>query len=359
MNKELFNRVTGLLKKRGFVQPLKQDLETYSYGPAGTLLRRNMGQTWFDWMITSQENTFPVENTDSSESSLGYFLDISRQLDWTLPFSIVHSHRCTSPPVQGDKDKFLFNSCKKTSFVMQNFCQASDVTQTLDSAIKSRLQWWRRFSGNPAKFIATDIMVDNGHSTSAIQYEFPWGIDDVEKVSNMGDAPLQPWADSVLAEHQFVVGKKKSLPHVIECNAVLEQGFLAFLLDAYTGNQESPNNGMSDTMCLKLHPRLTPYKMAVCYQGASDKSTVLRKLASRVCKDLGKAGLVILSQVSSSPDTVFIQNDELGIPYTAVLQDSVLESGVVQVRNRDTTIKEQIHITQLVEFVQRNIAGSS
>lgn len=67
-------------------------------------------------------------------------------------------------------------------------------------------RFWRniflQFSGNPAKFIATDIMVDNGHSTSAIQYEFPWGIDDVEKVSNMGDAPLQPWADSVLAEHQ-------------------------------------------------------------------------------------------------------------------------------------------------------------
>ncbi|XP_021346596.1 DNA polymerase subunit gamma-2, mitochondrial-like [Mizuhopecten yessoensis] len=300
MNKELFTKIITLLKRRGFVQLVKQDLSTpmYSYGPAGTLLRRNIAQCWWEWMITSQENTFPVESTDSEDSTWDYFLEISKQLEWSLPFSITQSRSYVHTPADRHTDKFLFNSCKKTSLVMQNFCQATAVTQTLDSAIRTRLKWWKQFSGNPAKFSATDIEKTETGYHSNIQYSFPWGVDDVETVTSLGDAPLQPYRETLLSEHQFVNGKKKSLPSVVECNAILEQGFLAFLLDAYPGYQGSSNNGTNESFCLQLHPRLTPYKIAVCYQG--DKCSVLQQLAANIGKDLRQAGIITLNQVSNS-----------------------------------------------------------
>ncbi|XP_060081417.1 DNA polymerase subunit gamma-2, mitochondrial-like [Ylistrum balloti] len=360
MNNELFTKIIALLKRRSFVQLVKEEVSgtTYSYGPAGTLLRRNIAQCWWEWMMTCQENTFPVESTNSQDSSWDHFLDISKQLEWNLPFSITQSRSYIHTPASSHIDKFLFNSSRKTSLVMQNICSATSVNPMLDSAIRTRLKWWKQFSGNPAKFSVTDLQKTESGYYANIQYTFPWGKDDVETVTSLGDTPLQPFRETLLSEHQFVNGKKKSLPCVIECNAVLEQGFLAFLLDAYPAYHGPSNNNTKEYACLQLNPRLTPYKMAVCYQG--DKSMVLQQLAANIGKNLRQAGIITLNQVSnSSLEKRISQNDEMGIPYTAILHDSVLEAGVVEVRSRDTTIKEQIHISQLAEFVQKRVAASS
>ncbi|XP_033730652.1 DNA polymerase subunit gamma-2, mitochondrial-like [Pecten maximus] len=250
MNNELFTKIIALLKRRGFVQLVKPDLSrpTYSYGPAGTLLRRNIAQCWWEWVMTSQENTFPVESTNSQDSTWDYFLEISKQLEWTLPFSITQSQNYIHTPADRHIDKFLFNSCSKTSLVMQNFCQATVVTPMLDTAIRTRLKWWKQFSGNPAKFSATDIEKTEAGYHANIQYSFPWGVDDVETVTSLGDKPLQGLKGTMLSEHQFVNGKTRSLPSMIECNAVLEQGFLAFLLDAYPGYHGSSNEGTKESL---------------------------------------------------------------------------------------------------------------
>ncbi|XP_069123380.1 DNA polymerase subunit gamma-2-like isoform X2 [Argopecten irradians] len=365
MSNELLTKIIALLRRRGFVQLVKQDTATptYTYGPAGTLLRRNITQCWWDWVMTAQENTFPTECTYSQDPTWDYFLEISKNLEWNLPFSIAQTRNYVHKPTDNsyqdnNSNKFLFNSISKTSFVMQHFCQATSVTPMMEMAIRTRLKWWKQFSGNPANFSATDIVkTEAGHHVK-IQYSFPWGLDEVETVTSLGNKPLQPFRKTLLSEHQFFNGKKRNLPSVIQCNAVLEQGFLALLLDACSSNPGSSKNSLNEPMCLQLNLRLTPYKIAVCYQG--NETNILHQLAANVAKNLRNTGIITLNQgAGSSLDIKFSQNDEMGIPYTAVLSDTVLKDGVVEVRSRHTTIKEQVHISQLAEFVQKRVAGSS
>lgn len=44
--------------------------------------------------------------------------------------------------------------------------------------------------------------------------------------------------------------------------------------------------------------------------------------------------------------------DEMGVLFT-VISDNTLESGLLQVRSRDTTIKETMHISEVKKFLRR------
>ena len=55
------------------------------------------------------------------------------------------------------------------------------------------------------------------------------------------------------------------------------------------------------------------------------------------------------------PDTYIWQQDEIGTPYTVTVQDSTLTNGIVTLRNRDTTLSEFLHISEILKTVQRHL----
>lgn len=50
--------------------------------------------------------------------------------------------------------------------------------------------------------------------------------------------------------------------------------------------------------------------------------------------------------------------DEMGVLFTVMIGENTLESGLVQVRSRDTTIKETMHVSEIKKFVSRYIAAA-
>lgn len=50
--------------------------------------------------------------------------------------------------------------------------------------------------------------------------------------------------------------------------------------------------------------------------------------------------------------------DEMGVLFTVVISDNTLESGLLQVRSRDTTIKETMHISEVKNFLARYISAA-
>lgn len=49
----------------------------------------------------------------------------------------------------------------------------------------------------------------------------------------------------------------------------------------------------------------------------------------------------------------FTEMDAIGIPYGILLDSDSLKSGFMKLRNRDTTLSETIHISQLSEYLPK------
>lgn len=54
-------------------------------------------------------------------------------------------------------------------------------------------------------------------------------------------------------------------------------------------------------------------------------------------------------------DKYACQQDEIGTLYTVTVQDSTLTNGIVTLRNRDTTLSEFLHISEILKTVQRHL----
>ena len=49
------------------------------------------------------------------------------------------------------------------------------------------------------------------------------------------------------------------------------------------------------------------------------------------------------------------QQDEIGTPHAVTLEDTTLVNGVVTLRNRDTTLSEFLHLSEILKTVQRHL----
>lgn len=57
---------------------------------------------------------------------------------------------------------------------------------------------------------------------------------------------------------------------------------------------------------------------------------------------------------SRDVDKLTLGEDMIGTPYTVLIQDSTLTNGIVMLRNRDTTLSEYLHISEILKTVQQH-----
>ncbi|XP_062581573.1 DNA polymerase subunit gamma-2, mitochondrial-like [Saccostrea cucullata] len=376
---EQWTKLRNLLQLRGFVsqKTAQQGGSSYKFGPAGTLLKRNIRQTWWDWVVVKQDwRVFPVEGgilkTDRSNNSLresfqeeclDHVGDIHRMFNSGLPFSLAHTGVCFKHSVK-EPHHFLFDSRELTSLVTFSFCRPQSSVKQFDQLVTSRLMWWRKFAGSPSSF--TENVSKDEENVIHIEYEFPWGPDSVEVIRNHGSSFLESSSDPDLKELMSSSqtlkpsnGQEQCMPSVIESNMFLEGGMLAYILDAYTEKRafslDSESQGKGARTVLQLHPAFAPYNVSIAVTENGDP--VLKQVIRHITKEIHDANILSLD-VSSSTDSLedqFIRNDELGIPFSVVIDDTTIDMACIGVRHRDSTLKEKIHITEIKDFIQRQI----
>ena len=179
-----------------------------------------------------------------------------------------------------------------------------------------------------------------------IEYQAPWGWDEVMGIHNRGD-----WD---LTRHQEFSGQDMSyrdpilnetfIPWDIETSAGVDRTFLFLLLDAYTEED--------GRIYLKLNPELSPYRVAV-FPLVSNKEELTQK--ARNIYDSLKADMMVDWDDRGNIGKRYASQDEIGTPYCVTVDYQTLEDASVTVRNRDTTKQDRIAIDKLVEYLQNNL----
>ncbi|GAB1599664.1 DNA polymerase subunit gamma-2, mitochondrial-like, partial [Argonauta hians] len=386
----VWEKLSSLLTRRAFtvkpsIFPTKQpNPEAFSYGPPGALLRHNILQEWRRYVLFKSESTFWVENSKDfivktlpkicpgshqlHTSLLRYFpenyLAITKQLNKKLPFSVAFSSvDCQENP---DNSRCPLPFTENTKLTVAQFCPSSNIVSTFNDCHRQRLKWWRQYARFPSNFILSDpheLNVDNEtFQMFNVKFHFPWGWDTVETIINWQCYPLRCLNDGLTSDltSPSKIRRLPSLPSVIECTAVLDTAFIAFLLDSFhesnLPNPKKKSNSKTRNI-LKLHRKLAPYKIGVSVTGS--RMSYLRNIALRIIKDIEGLELQLFHCLDStnSLEKQYEMFDELGVLFIIVINDATLESGIVGIRSRDTSLKEPHHIASLKDTISRNVFG--
>ena len=174
-----------------------------------------------------------------------------------------------------------------------------------------------------------------------IEYNAPFGWSEFEGIHNRGDWDLSAHKLTYKKE-----GGEEFTPWVIETSGGVDRSALFFLIDSYSEEK--------DRVVLKLHPNLSPIKVAVFPLLAN--KLPLAKMARTIYDNLKKS---IKDSIAfddrGNIGKRYYSQDEIGTPFCITVDFQSLEDDTVTVRDRDTTKQERVKVNNLVSYIQRII----
>ncbi len=183
-----------------------------------------------------------------------------------------------------------------------------------------------------------------------IQYEFPFGWQEIEGIHNRGDFDL--------GRHQEYSGKKleyfeqatneRFLPFIVETSAGADRVTLTLMVDAY---REEEVEGETRVV-LGFHPAIAPIKAAVLPLVKKDG---MPEVATELYNDLRRR-LPTFYDDAGAIGRRYRRMDEAGTPFCLTVDGQTLEDRTVTVRHRDSMQQERIGIDATLAFLRERVA---
>ncbi|KAL5276013.1 hypothetical protein ACFFRR_001689 [Megaselia abdita] len=200
-------------------------------------------------------------------------------------------------------------------------CPKSKYLETFFQIQRERKIWWMKYSSNPGRFRFSDfIQTEENIRKVNICSAFEFGSIDIESLE------VHP-VDDVNVSIQSTVS--------------LDEAVMGILLDA------------SEGAMLRLHRNLAPYQVSLLHCSKDGETRLLR---DHVFQNLKESGVRMDPEFNKFKDSSDLERlirtkDYIGIPFDVIVEDEALNSGLLKLRNRDTTISELIHISSLSDYL--------
>jgi glycyl-tRNA synthetase len=297
----------------------------------------------------------PVESDDNAvylrpETAQGIFTNfenVRRTARMKLPFGIAQigkSFRNEITPGQ-----FVFRTREFEQMEMEYFCRPEEADKLFEEWIETRNAWYDDLGMDTSR-LRTEAHTDEelAHYAAGafdLEYEFPWGWDELEGVHNRTDFDLRAHMEHSGEDLTYFDQENdvRFVPYVIETAAGATRTTFAFLIDAYT---EEEVNG-EERIVLKLDPRLAPIKVAVL---PLSKKPDLVSTTQEVAAVLRHEWQIEVD-ITQSIGRRYRRQDEIGTPYCVTVDFDSLDDNQVTVRDRDTMSQDRISIENLVTYL--------
>jgi glycyl-tRNA synthetase len=184
-----------------------------------------------------------------------------------------------------------------------------------------------------------------------IQYQFPFGWQEIEGIHNRGDFDL--------SRHQEYSGKKleyfdqaqnqRYIPYIVETSAGADRVALTLLVDAY---REEEVEGETRVV-LGFHPAIAPIKAGVFPLVKKDG---MPELATRLYHDLRKRFTCFYDD-SGAIGRRYRRMDEAGTPFGVTVDGETITTQTVTVRQRDSMQQERVGLDRVAEYLKERVSG--
>jgi len=305
---------------------------------------------------------------ETAQAMFVQFLNCQQSMSMKVPFGIAQMGKSFRNEIT--TEHFIFRSCEFEQMEMEFFVEPGTQRQWLDYWRDKRLEWWKSYANHPEKFIYrahdADELAHYADACYDIEYEYPWGYDELEGVASRTDYDLKKHAEHSGAKLSYFDQQKEDpetgkmgwryTPYVIEPAAGATRGLLVYLLDAYHEETVKDAKGNDSTrVVMKLHPRLAPIKVAIL---PLVKKEGLPEIAREIVSDFFKAGINAKYDENHAIGKRYRRHDEAGTPYCITVDGQTKEDGTVTIRDRDTMSQERIPAKEALQIVQERLVKS-
>src|SRR5262249_9000797 len=129
----------------------------------------------------------------------------------------------------------------------------------------TRMSWYRKYGIRQERLRlrphGKDELAHYAKACVDVEYEFPFGWQELEGIANRTDFDLKRHAEYSGKDLSYFdeEARERYMPYVIEPAAGADRAALAFLVDAYDEDEAEGET----RIVLRFHPRLAPVKAAV------------------------------------------------------------------------------------------------
>ncbi len=301
----------------------------------------------------------PVEGAGAEvylrpETAQGMFVNFANVLQTSRkkpPFGIAQVGKSFRNEIT--PGNFIFRTREFEQMELEFFVPPSEGPSWYEYWCRTRLQWYVDL-GIPSDMLRlrahdADELSHYSAGTADVEFMYPWGWGELEGIAQRTDFDLGQHAKHSGQKLDFFdqATNERYVPYVIEPAAGVNRAMAAFLLAAYS---EDEIDGEVRTV-LRLHPRLSPYKVAVL---PLSKKDTLTPLARQVFASLSDRYMVDYDDTQSIGRR-YRRQDEIGTPLCVTVDFDSLEDGAVTVRDRDTTEQERVPISDLDVHLRRRL----
>lgn len=324
----------------------------------------------FNLMLST--NLGPIETPESKcymrpETAQGMFVNfpaVQSTQRMKVPFGIAQQGRSFRNEIT--VEHFIFRSFEFEQMELEFFVEPGTDEKWHQYWLEERLAWYRKYANHPEKLRLRahrdDELAHYAKACSDVEYEFPWGWDELEGIANRTDYDLK--------KHEEHSGKRMTYfdphkenpetgkpgmhyhPYVIEPAAGASRATLMFLIDAY--DEEPPSENRKDgRVVLRFHPRLAPIKVAVFPLVRKDEW--LTGKAREIVKEFWANGINAFYDEKDAVGRRYARQDEAGTPFCITVDQESRDDDTVTIRYRDSMEQERISVTEAVAIVRRKI----
>lgn len=295
------------------------------------------------------------------ETAQGHFVNydnVQVSMRKKIPFGIAQIGKSFRNEIT--PGNFTFRTREFEQMEMQYFVKPGTDEEWFEKWKQTRWDYYKTIGIRESKLRfkehGKDELAHYAKAAFDVQYEFPFGWNEIEGIHNRSDFDLK--------QHQQFSGKKleyfdeatkeKFVPFVIETAAGCDRMALALLCDAYREEKVAAADGEGDgdtRVVLGLHPKFAPQELAIL---PLSKKPQLQELSLKIRDDLAIDYDVDYDE-SASIGKRYRRQDEIGTPLCVTVDFDSLEDQKVTVRHRDKMTQDRIAIDQLGNYVREKL----
>ena len=284
---------------------------------------------------------------ETAQGSYVNFLNVQQSARQKIPFGIAQVGKAFRNEIT--PGNFIFRTREFEQMEMQFFVKPGDDEEWFEYWRDERLRWHGELGLNTAKLRfhphGPDELAHYATRAEDLEYEFPFGWQELEGVHNRSDYDL--------SRHQEFSGKKlqyldpitneRFVPFVIETALGLGRLLLAVMADAY---REEEVEGATRVV-MGFRPSIAPIKVGVFPLVKKDG---MPELARTVYDDVRKRFRAFYDE-KGAIGRRYRRQDEAGTPFGVTIDGESVAEGTVTVRDRDTLQQDRVAVDQLESYL--------
>jgi len=280
-----------------------------------------------------------------------------------LPFGIAQIGKSFRNEI--NPRNYTFRSREFEQMEIEYFCHPDDGMRLTDEWLEARLSFYEEIGIPRAKLHILDVPDGDrafySKKTYDIEYEFPFGIQELEGVAYRTDYDIkvhQKGSGKPL-EYFDEETKQRFIPHVVEPSAGCDRTILALICEAFAEETLTDEKGKEDIRTvLRFKPTMAPIKVGIfpLLKKNEDQTRIAREIQKKL-----QPWMTVFYDDGGAVGRRYRRQDEVGTPYCVTIDfDTLGESGdelknTVTLRHRDSMEQERIAIDALLPWLLERI----